>query len=235
MWNSRNIFIGCALLAGGGLASALLLNGYAAPALLAAGTGLIWALAELSSDRNGLDLLRRSWLSNTCLALIAIGAIWLELIDEPWWLALAVLIVGLAAWDLFAFRRRVFWQQRAGGGAVLRAYRASGNGLPVGQGIASQAAYPLAYPESQSESASVEEVDGPLAAQAAAMAESAALDRAHLRALGSVIGAGAISAALLYLIAGVINLRVGLGSGLGLSLLLSIALILLVRMMARSG
>ena len=74
-----------------------------------------------------------------------------------------------------------------------------------------------------------------MAAEAATEAESVALDRAHLRALGSVTGAGAISAVLLYLIAGVINLRVGLGSGLGLSLLLSIALILLMRMMARSN
>ena len=234
MWNSRNIFIACALVAGSGLAGALLLSGYIAAALIAAAAGLVWALAELLAERAGMDWLRQSWLSNTCLALIALGGVWLELIGEPWWLALAILIAGLAAWDLFAFRRRVFWQQRSKGGAVLRAYRAGGNGLPAGQGIASQAAYPLAYPESQNETGEVE-TDTPMAAEAATEAESVALDRAHLRALGSVTGAGAISAVLLYLIAGVINLRVGLGSGLGLSLLLSIALILLMRMMARSN
>jgi hypothetical protein len=238
MLSSRFFFFLSAILAAVALSTGAMLAGSPTVAILAVALAGLWLSPELLPASGWRDRLRSGWVSNACLGTFTLFALWLELVDQPWPLAVGVLAAALAAWDLFAFRRRVYWQERALGGAVLRAYHAPGARMADGNTPEPGAAYPLAYPESDTPAgAAGEEDETQLPAQAAVVASAAAnaaLERSHLRALGAVILAGVGCAALLYLLAGAVELRLGLAAALGLGLGLVIALIVLVRVVNRS-
>lgn len=205
---SRIFFLTSVLLGAGGLAVLFGLAGVWSVAGFALAVGLAWALPDVLPGQRKVAWLRQGWLSNSCfvsLSLVAVGLLWL---GRPWWLAMAFLSFILAAWDLQAFRLRVYPAEKVGGLTVLRAYH---SGIPVAPGQV-QGEFPSASP---------------------AQAENAAFERAHLRALGLVTLASAGGALLLYLIAGLIRFQVGLGLAFGLTLALVLGLIFLARLVLR--
>jgi hypothetical protein len=194
-------------LSAGGLAILLALAGDWTAASLALAVGLLWALPELLPAQKRLAWLGKDWLSNTWFGLLALGAVGVSLSGWRWWFAFGIVAMALAAWDLQAFRRRTLSGHAAGEQTRLRAYHNARAGRAV-----------------------LESQNNP---GASTQAESAAFERAHLRALGWVWLVGVVGTALLYELASLLRFQAELGLALGLSLALVVGLILLARLLAR--
>jgi hypothetical protein len=211
MFNSRTLLLICIALSAGSLGLAFALSGNLPATLLALAIGLVWALPELPRTppwaQKRLAGLAGDWLANICFGLLSLGAAWVSLSGRPWWLGFWIVAVALAAWDLHAFRRRAFSAQRPGEPTWLYAYHPAGLG--------------------QAGTGSSTDIAG------STRAESAAFDRAHLRALGWVWLVGVAGAAGLYGLARLLRFSAELGLALGVSLALVVGMLLLARLLAK--
>lgn len=227
--NTRILFFACLIVANGGLGATFALRGERGAALAALLAGLAWALPELSFFQKAAARQRQGWLkdarwlSNLCFGLTALLAALCVLVGYAWWLALALLAAALAAWDLFAFRQRVFAGRQESSRTVLRAYRRAN---PVATSAPETGPEPVG--EALDESAM-----SPEGALQAMQAERLAFEAAHLRMLGWVILGGLAGAGLIYTAAGWLRFPSGLSLALALSLGLVILLIGLARVFTK--
>jgi hypothetical protein len=144
--NSRILFLAGALACAGLQAVLYGLAGATGVAILAVLIGLLWTLPDLFPGERKLAWLRQTWLSNLWFILLGLASIGILWIQRPWPVAVLVLILSLAAWDLHAFRQRVYPAERVGGATVLRAYH-SGRSVVHGQAVEGeeQAAFERAH------------------------------------------------------------------------------------------
>ena len=225
--NSRYLFLVFVALTSGGMCVLFALHGANEAAGLILVFGLVWALPELFPRQRRLGWLRAGWISNLCFLFTAIGAAGLLLNRWSWWWALLVISVALAAWDLQAFRRRVFAPDTTLVDTILRSYQTgSENG-----------ASPTAPDGSSTEDEKLtgktaQETSLPLNGSAAR--ESAAFERSHLRALALVTLAGLFITAIVYELATRVRFSPVLGVGLLLSLGVVVVLSFLARLLVRS-
>lgn len=221
--NSRSILIGCIAFAAGALALGFAWQRRWEFAVLAVLIGAAWALPELLASSRHLGFLRSGWLGGLCFGSIILLAVGWIFAGGGWQLGLIAISAGLAAWDLGAFRRRVFGdaaEQRT----LLRAYHPAGRvGAPANG----------AFAHSRSnEEETVHEAEPAAPAQ---QAEHLAFERAHLRALGWVSLAGVAAAVLIALASRLIHLSLTLGLALGLILVVLVGLLILARLLGREG
>lgn len=230
--NSRAIFLTCVGLACAGLSIALGQGGWLGLSGLALAAGLAWAAPELltGSQDATLQSLRRSlapaWLGDAWFGLFIFGASLTGFQGGgSWGLALLTICAALAAWDLQAFRRRVYPVEAEN--IHLRAYLAQNRRSTTPEAASGDVAEGSGWylPSDANPARDSTEAD----VQAA---ERAALERAHLRALGLVSLSGFGLAYLCFGLAGWLGFEAGILVGLGLGLVLAVILVVMARLTA---
>ena len=232
--NSRFLFLICVALASASPSVLFALHGANEAAGLILVPGLAWALPELFPRQRRLGWLHAEWISNLCLLITAIAAAGLLINGWAWWWALATICIALAAWDLHAFRLRVFAPQTTLVGTTLRYFRtqmAIPNGGHESNQLGADGGEEPAPESSTKPAKSDNQAD---VAQESAAFEHRSAERTHLRALALVTLAGLAFTTIAYELAARIRFRPALEVGLLLSLGLVIVMSLLARFLVRS-
>ena len=231
--NSRSILIGCIAFAAGALALGFAWQTRWGFAVLAVLLGVAWALPELLASSKRLGLLGAGWLAGVWFGSFVLLAVGWIFAGGGWQLGLIAISAGLAAWDLGAFRRRVFGDE-AEQRTLLRAYHPAGrvgapaNGVSAHSRSNGEETAPEAEPAAPGQQAEQKQAEQQ-------HAEHMAFERAHLRALGWVSLVGVAAAVLIILASRLIHLSLNLGLALGLILAVLVGLLILARLLGREA
>ena len=203
MKNSRIVFWICVGLAALGLVVNFSLRSHTWLAGLALLFGILWGMGETGLPGKLGRALNAGWISNLCFTVVILLGAASGILQGYWWLALAVTLAALGAWDLRAYRLR-----------IAENISIPGIQEPV---LKSPAEFRI---DEKTETALVPAAPGTLKS-----AEQSMLDRAHLSALAWTLAAGLAAALLGTAAARWLSFSAGIGTTWLLGLLVVAALL----------